>query len=77
MPFTRHLFTVALFGDLTRSGRHALIQRGIVPQRTDGVEPRLDLRFAGEPNGLESQPVGDGQYPSAPTSGEIPADNLG
>ncbi len=59
MLLTRRLLTVTRLGDLTRSGRHALIQREIVPQRADGVEPGLDVLFIGKPNSLDRQPVGE------------------
>ena len=53
-----------------------MIQRRIVPQRTDGVIPRLDFLFAGKAQRLERHPIGDGHDASAPASGEIPANDL-
>src|SRR5438445_12909812 len=77
MAPARYLLAVALFGDLTRPGRDGVIQRRIVPQRTDRVIPRFDFLFAGKPHGLDRQPVRDWQHASTPASAEVPANDLG
>ena len=48
MCFSRDRLAVSLFRDLRARVRDRLIQRGIVPQRADGVVPGLDFVFGRE-----------------------------
>src|SRR5262249_51820488 len=53
VPLTSHALCVAFLRDLARAACDALVECGIVPQLTDRVEPRLHVRFAGQPRALE------------------------
>src|SRR5262249_3501978 len=76
MFLARDWFTVSLVGDLPRSRPDRAIACGIVPERTDGIEPRLDFVLSRQLRRLERHPVGDRQDASAATPTEIAADDI-
>src|SRR6266852_3446581 len=76
MFHARHAFAVPLACDLVRSRRERVIERGIVPERTDSLVPGFDLLFARKLRRLERHPIGDWQDASAPALAEISADDL-
>ena len=73
---TGDLFAVARIGDRACSRRDGSIQRRIVPQRADGVVPRLDVRFAREACGRDRHPFGDRQHASAAAGGHVASDDV-
>src|SRR6185295_11457317 len=76
MFLPRNPFAVSLVSDLSRPRRDRAVARGIVPQRTDSLEPRLDFVLARQLRRFERHPLGNRQDSSAATLTEIAADDI-
>ena len=72
----RHPFTVTIFRNLACACRHPVVQRCVIPERADGVEPRVDLALTRQRRGLERHPLGNREHSSAAASTEIAADDV-
>ena len=72
----RRILAVACCRDLTGAAGDRVVERGIVPQRANGVVPRRDFTFGRQGRRLERHPRGNGQHTAAAALAEVAADDV-
>ena len=73
----RDILAVALVGDSTRPRRHRSVERGIVPQRADRLEPRSSSFAPAARRGIGPSSIRESAAPSAAAVREVAADHVG